>query len=111
MPRLKWLILDANSVITLHELGIWSQVAGRCDVHLARTVVESEAVFFEKDGDRQPIDDCQESLTGCPRSRVGWRRTPRSGVRPTEGRARRGGPKSVVRHPPIPSQNRRPLFE
>jgi hypothetical protein len=56
MPRLKWLILDANAVITLHELGIWSKLIERCDVHLARTVVENEAVFFDKDGDQQPID-------------------------------------------------------
>jgi len=56
MPRLKWLILDANAVITLHELGTWAKVIELSDVHLARTVVEIEAVFFEQDGDRQPID-------------------------------------------------------
>ena len=54
MPRLKLLILDANAVITLYELGIWRKRIERCDVHLTRTVVESEAAFFEKDGDRQP---------------------------------------------------------
>ena len=56
MPRLNLLILDANAVITLHELGIWRKLIDRCDIHLARTVVESEAIFFEKDGERQPID-------------------------------------------------------
>jgi len=54
MPRLNSLILDANVVITLHELRIWRKLIERCDIHLARTVVESEAIFFEKDGDRQP---------------------------------------------------------
>ena len=62
MPRLKWLILDANNVIILHELGVWSKVTECCDVHLARTVVD-EAAFSGKDGDPQPIDvsgDVQE---------------------------------------------------
>jgi hypothetical protein len=56
MSRLKLLILDANAVIILHELGIWEKLIERSEVYLARTVVESEAVFFEKDDDRQPID-------------------------------------------------------
>ena len=56
MPRLKLLILDANEVILLHEFGIWSRFTESCEVHVARTVAEDEAVFFEKDGDRHPID-------------------------------------------------------
>ncbi|HEU5116756.1 MAG TPA: hypothetical protein VFT74_08795 [Isosphaeraceae bacterium] len=56
MPRLKLLILDANIVILLHEFGIWPRLLERCEVYLARTVAEDEAVFFEQDGDQQPID-------------------------------------------------------
>jgi hypothetical protein len=56
MPRLKSLILDANVVIHLHEFGIWPRLVERCEVHLARTVVENEAVYFEKDGQTEPID-------------------------------------------------------
>jgi hypothetical protein len=63
MPRLKWLVLDANSVIILHELGIWSKVTETCDVHLARTVVE-EAAFFGTDSDPQPIDLCGDVREG-----------------------------------------------
>lgn len=44
MPKLRLLILDANVVITLHDLGIWSQVVDKCDIHLSRTVVK-ESVF------------------------------------------------------------------
>lgn len=54
--RLKLLILDASEVIHLHEFGLWSPLIGLCDVHLARTVVDFEANFFEKDGDSHPID-------------------------------------------------------
>lgn len=54
--RLKLLILDASEVIHLHEFGLWSRLIDLCDVHLARTVVDFEASFFEKDGDSHPID-------------------------------------------------------
>ena len=56
MSRLKLLILDASEVIRLHELGIWDRLIRACDVHLARTVADQEAVFFEKDGVELPID-------------------------------------------------------
>jgi hypothetical protein len=46
MSRLKLLILDANVVIKLFELGCWARVAEECDIHLSRTVVEQEAQFF-----------------------------------------------------------------
>ena len=56
MPRFKLLILDANEVILLHEFGLWARVTQRCEVYLARTVVEDEAIFFEKNSVREPID-------------------------------------------------------
>lgn len=55
MSRLKLLILDANVVIHLHELGIWSKLIGICDVHLPRTVV-SEVSYYEADGEKCYID-------------------------------------------------------
>lgn len=55
MSRLKLLILDANVVIHLHELGIWSKLIGLCDVHLPRTVV-SEVSYYEADGEKCYID-------------------------------------------------------
>jgi len=62
MPRLKLLILDANVVILLHEFGAWSHFIARCEVHLARTVAEEEALFYERDGDQLPID-LSENIT------------------------------------------------
>jgi len=57
---LKLLILDANEVILLHEFGIWARFTEQCEVYHARTVAQDEAVFFEKDGDRHPIDLSQD---------------------------------------------------
>jgi hypothetical protein len=54
---IKLLIFDANVVISLHEYGLWAQITERCDVHLSRTVAESEADFYEdKSGNQIPID-------------------------------------------------------
>lgn len=55
MSRSKLLILDANLVIRLHELGHWTAVIERYEVRLARTVVE-ESKYFEKDGQRIDLD-------------------------------------------------------
>jgi hypothetical protein len=57
MKKFKLLLLDANVVIELFRLGIWDDVVERCDVHLARTVAEDEAHFFEDDdGQRRDFD-------------------------------------------------------
>jgi hypothetical protein len=56
MPKLRLLILDANVVITLHERGIWAEVIGRCDVHLARTVVREAHFVDDDEGDPLAID-------------------------------------------------------
>ncbi len=45
MSKLKLLILDANVVIQLKEIGLWRQVLERCDVHLAETVVRDEVKY------------------------------------------------------------------
>jgi len=65
VKKLKLLLLDANVVITLHELGLWDKVADRCDLHIAGTVIDHEALFFRnKSGDRQPIDLSHEVTSG-----------------------------------------------
>ena len=64
MSRLKWLILDASDVIHLHEFGLWGRLIGLCDVHLARTVVDVEASFFEEDGATHPIDLAEDIQQG-----------------------------------------------
>jgi len=60
------LLLDANVVIELFRQGLWENVVGTCDVHLARTIVEAEARFFQDQaGIRRPIDlaSCEGSGT------------------------------------------------
>lgn len=57
MKKFKFLLLDANVVIRLFEWGIWDEVVEHCDVHLARTVVENEALYYcDENGDKQYID-------------------------------------------------------
>jgi hypothetical protein len=63
MSKLKLLILDASDVIHLHEFGIWGKLIGLCEVHLARTVVDIEAEYFEKDGETHPIDLADDIAT------------------------------------------------
>lgn len=46
MKKLRFLLLDANIIIKLHELGIWRQVLDRCDVIVAHTIVEHEAKYY-----------------------------------------------------------------
>lgn len=55
MSRLKLLILDANLVIRLHEIGLWTTVIERYEVRLGRTVVE-ESMYFEKEDQREVVD-------------------------------------------------------
>ena len=57
MKKPKLLLLDANVVIHLFELGIWTEVITRHKVHLAKTVVEQEARYYEDtSGTRHYID-------------------------------------------------------
>lgn len=55
--KFRLLLLDANVVIEAFRMGIWDQLVDRCDIHLARTVVDKEAHFYEDDsGDRHHFD-------------------------------------------------------
>ncbi len=57
MKKSRFLLLDANVVIKLSELGIWKQIIERCEILLAETVVEQEAeFFFDEDGEQHAID-------------------------------------------------------
>ena len=53
MKKFKLVLLDADVVIYLFSLGTWDEVVARCDVHLAKTVIDEEAHFYEtEDGER-----------------------------------------------------------
>lgn len=56
MKKLRFLLLDANVVIKLFELGLWKTVIDKCEILLARTVVEREAEFFFDDDGQHAID-------------------------------------------------------
>lgn len=64
MKKFRLLLLDANVVIVLCKLGQWDLVLEKCEVLLARTVFEMEAVFYEdKEGEKVYLDlekDCKE---------------------------------------------------
>ncbi len=47
MRKLRFLLLDANVIIQLFELGLWKNLIESCEVLLARTVAEIEA-FMKK---------------------------------------------------------------
>ncbi|KLU06423.1 hypothetical protein RISK_001634 [Rhodopirellula islandica] len=48
---MKLLILDAGVVIKLHELGLWSAIVDRCDVHLSEIVARRECKYHEAQED------------------------------------------------------------
>jgi len=57
MKRFRLLLLDAGIVIELLRQGIWDRLVEACDVHLSRTVAETEAHFYEDaDGEKQHFD-------------------------------------------------------
>ena len=56
MKKFRFLLLDANVVIELFELGLWQDVLDKCDVLLSRTVAETEAQFYFDDEGQQAID-------------------------------------------------------
>lgn len=56
-PRLKLLILDANVVIHLHELGLWQKVVEQCDIHLSRIVAETEVRYTKGDQAKDEYDE------------------------------------------------------
>jgi hypothetical protein len=50
------LLLDANVVIRLFEIGLWNQVLDRCEVFLSRTVIEQEVRFYHGKAQDSIID-------------------------------------------------------
>ena len=56
MPRLKLVMLDANVIIKLHELGLWDKVVASIDIHLAQTVVDEAQFWIDAAGERKEID-------------------------------------------------------
>ena len=46
MPKLKFLILDANVVIYLQEKSLWRPLLDRCSVYLSRLVAEYEVRYY-----------------------------------------------------------------
>lgn len=47
MKKFRFLLLDANVVIWLFELGLWDTVVAKCDILLARSVAENEALYYK----------------------------------------------------------------
>lgn len=56
MKKFRLLLLDANIVIHLFEVDLWSKVVEKCEILLARTVAEQEARFYEHEGATCGID-------------------------------------------------------
>jgi len=55
MTRSRLILLDANVVIQLFQLGIWEQITARCEVVLAQTVID-EVQFYDTDAGREYVD-------------------------------------------------------
>lgn len=62
MPRLKLLILDANVVIQLHELGLWQTVIAKYEVHLSRIVIDDEVKYYHG-REQDKLVDLSEDVT------------------------------------------------
>ena len=60
MKKFRLLLLDANVVIVLCKLGIWGLVLEKCEVLLARTVLEVEAYYYEDENGEKHYFDLQE---------------------------------------------------
>ena len=53
-------LLDANVIIELHKLGIWSQILVQCQVFTTTFIVNDESKFYSAGSNRISID-----LQGC----------------------------------------------
>jgi hypothetical protein len=62
MKKLRFLLLDANIIIKLHELRIWGQVLDRCDVLVAQTIVDHEAKYY-RDATTDNLIDLAPDIT------------------------------------------------
>jgi hypothetical protein len=56
MKQLKCVLLDANIVIKLFELGLWDQIIECWDIYLSRRVVEQEADYYDAGETQEKID-------------------------------------------------------
>jgi len=56
VKKFRLLLLDANIVIEISRHRLWDQVIARCDIHLARTVIDEAHFFIDDNGDQQSID-------------------------------------------------------
>ena len=61
---LRLLLLDANVVLELHRLNLWSGVVARCEVLLARTVLGEAKYYDRDDGTQERIDLSQDLDAG-----------------------------------------------
>jgi hypothetical protein len=56
VKKFRLLLLDANVVIEISRHGLWDGIVARCEVHLARTVIDEAQFFDDANGNRQYID-------------------------------------------------------
>ncbi len=61
MKQLRFLLLDANIIIKLHELKLWGPIVERCEVLVAETVVK-EAQYFEESNEQQERIDLSSHI-------------------------------------------------
>lgn len=61
--RLSFLLLDANIIIELFRLGLWSKLVELCDIHVGKTVV-AEANFYEDAGGNRVDIDLSVDISG-----------------------------------------------
>ena len=65
MKKFRLLLLDAGIVIELFRQKIWGKLIEVCDIHLSRTVAETEARFYEdEDGEKQYFDLVPDAEAG-----------------------------------------------
>jgi len=56
VKKLRLLLLDANVVIEISRHALWDPVVDRCEIHLARTVIDEAVYFLDDDGFQRGID-------------------------------------------------------
>lgn len=56
MKRLSFLLLDANVIIHLFEIGLWDRIVDACDLYVCETVVGEAHYFEDARGTRHDFD-------------------------------------------------------
>jgi hypothetical protein len=56
MKRYRCLLLDANVIIALFEMGLWPRFITACDVTITQTVVDEANYFVDEQGVERAID-------------------------------------------------------